>query len=470
MNANTELGMVGLGVMGRNLLLNIADHEFPVAGFDRDEAKIAQLEKERGERHILAARDLQQLAASLRRPRAIMMLVPAGSAVDSVVSDLLPFLERGDILIDGGNSHFSDTDRRQKDLLEKGIHLLGVGVSGGEYGARHGPSIMPGGAEEAYQRVRPIFEAAAARVGNDPCVAWLGPDSAGHFVKMVHNGIEYALMELIAESYDFMKRGLGLGNDDLRKVYRRWNEGVLGSFLMEITAHILGHKDERSGDFLVDRILDAARQKGTGMWTSQDALEQQVPVPSIDMAVVLRNLSAMKDERLQASAKLRGPAPGITGGRKDFIDRLEKALNAGFILAFAQGMAFLHQASASHGYRLRLEEVARIWRGGCIIRADLLEDIGKAFRTRPDLPNLLLHEVFGGKVTALQDDLRFVVGAAAQQGIPAPCMMASLAYFDSYRSAHLPANLIQAQRDYFGSHTYERVDAKGSFHTEWNRE
>jgi 6-phosphogluconate dehydrogenase len=470
MTAKAELGMVGLGVMGRNFLLNIADHGFPVCGFDRDEEKIRQLERERGARKVTGVKSLQELAASLSRPRAVMLLVPAGNAVDSVIGEILPSLEQGDILIDGGNSHYSDTDRRLKELQEKKIHFLGVGVSGGEYGARHGPSIMPGGPREAYERVRPIFEAAAARVEEDPCVVWLGPGSAGHFVKMVHNGIEYALMELIAESYDLLKRGLELSNDELQAVYRRWNEGALNSFLVEITADIFGQKDERSEEFLIDRILDAARQKGTGMWTSEDALEEQAPVPAIDMAVVARNLSSLKEERERASEALRGPDPRIPENRGRLVDRIENALHAAFILSFAQGMAFLGRASSDHNYGLKLDEVARIWRGGCIIRAALLEEVRKAYRERPELPNLLLDQSLGGKVVALQEDLRFIVGLSSKHGIPSPGLMASLGYFDGYRSARLPANLIQAQRDYFGSHTYERMDAVGSFHTEWNRE
>ena len=469
MAKEAELGMVGLGVMGRNLLLNIADHDFAVAGFDRDAQKVGQLKEEGGSGKVLAVGSIQALTAALRRPRAVMMLVPAGEAVDSVMRDLAPFLEPGDILIDAGNSHFSDTDRRQKEMQKKGLHFLGVGVSGGEYGARHGPSIMPGGEREAYERLRPILEAAAARVDDEPCVVWLGPGSAGHFVKMVHNGIEYALMELIAESFDLMRRGLELSNDELQAVYRRWNDGALNSFLVEITADIFGQRDERSEDFLIDRILDAARQKGTGMWTSEDALEEQAPVPAIDMAVVARNLSALKEERRRASEALRGPDPRIPENRGRLVDRIENALHAAFILSFAQGMAFLARASAEHDYGLKLDEVARIWRGGCIIRSALLEEIRRAYRRRPDLPNLLLDEGLGGKVVALQEDLRFIAGLAAKHGIPAPGLMACLGYFDGYRSARLPANLIQAQRDYFGSHTYERVDAEGTFHTEWNR-
>jgi 6-phosphogluconate dehydrogenase len=470
MDQKYDIGMVGLGVMGRNLVLNMADHGYSVAGFDKDESKVQALQAEADDRDVQGARTMQEFIGLLRTPRAVMMLVPAGPPVDSVIRDVLVYLEKGDLIIDGGNSHFPDTDLRAKTLAGKGIHYLGVGISGGESGARHGPSMMPGGPKEAYERVRPIFEACAAHVNGDPCVTYLGPGSAGHYVKMVHNGIEYGLMQLIAETYDLMKRGLGLGDDELHAVYDRWNQAELNGYLMEIAAKIFLHVDEKTGKRLIDVILDQAKQKGTGMWTSQDAMEQQVPVPTIDVAVAMRNLSAYEDERIAASKKLSGPQPGYAGDRDAFVERLRNALYAAMIVTYAQGMAQLRVASEVNQYHLDLEAVARIWRGGCIIRAALLKKMRAAYKARPDLPNLLVDPDLGQAVEMRQDDLRAVVRAAAGLGIPTPGLMVSLAYFDGYRSAWLPANLIQAQRDFFGAHTYERVDAKGVFHTQWEKE
>jgi len=464
-----QIGMVGLGVMGRNLLLNMADHGYAVAGYDKDESKVKALENEASGREILAASEITSFVESLRKPRAIMMLVPAGGAVDSVIHDLLPHLEKGDLIIDGGNSHFTDTDRRAKDMDQKGLAYLGVGISGGESGARHGPSMMPGGHREAYERIRPIFEAAAAHVKSDACVTYLGPGSAGHYVKMVHNGIEYGIMQLIAESYDLMKRGLGLSNDELHAVYNRWNQAELNGYLMEITANIFLQEDDKSNKRLIDMILAEAKQKGTGMWTSQDAMTVQVPVPTIDMAVVMRNMSAYAAERKEASQVLTGPQASFQGERQAFIEQLRNALYASVILTYAQGMAQLRTASSENHYDLDLEAVARIWRGGCIIRAALLEDIRSAFKARRDLPNLLLDKKFGQAVSNRQKDLRSVIQSASGLGLPIPGMMSALSYFDAYRSAWLPANLIQAQRDYFGSHTYERVDEEGVFHTHWEQ-
>jgi 6-phosphogluconate dehydrogenase len=469
MSGEYDIGMVGLGVMGRNLVLNMADHGYAVAGYDKDESKVGSLKEEAGDRSVRGAETMEEFIGLLRTPRAVMMLVPAGPPVDSVIRDLLPHLEQGDLIIDGGNSHFPDTDLRAKTLADKGILYLGVGISGGESGARHGPSMMPGGSKEAYERVRPIFEDTAAHVDGDPCVTYLGPGSAGHYVKMVHNGIEYGLMQLIAESYDLMKRGLGMSDDEMHAVYDRWNQGELNGYLMEITAKIFVHVDEKTGKRLIDVILDQAKQKGTGMWTSQDAMEKGVPVPTIDVAVAMRNLSAFEDERIAASKKLPGPRPEYKGDREAFIKRLRRALYAAMIGAYAQGMAQLRIASDANDYGLDLEAVARIWRGGCIIRAALLEEIRAAYKANPDLPNLLVDPDLGGAAMARQDDLRAVVRAAAELGIPAPGLMVSLAYFDGYRSAWLPANLIQAQRDFFGAHTYERIDEKGRFHTRWEQ-
>lgn len=465
-----ELGMVGLGVMGRNLLQNMADHGYRVVGYDQDVSKVQALQAEAEERAIRGAESLEEFVSLLQTPRAIMMLVPAGKPVDSVIGDLLPYLEARDLIIDGGNSYFKDTDLRGVTVADKGILYLGVGISGGSHGARFGPSMMPGGPKDAYERVRPIFEAVAAHVNGDPCVTYLSPASAGHYVKMVHNGIEYGFIQLIAETYDLMKRGLGLSDDQLHAVYKRWKQRELNSYLLEITVDIFLQVDEKTGKRLIDVILDEAKQKGTGMWTSQDAMDLQMPVPTIDIAVAMRNLSAFESERVEASQVLTGPKATFKGDRQGFIKKLGNALYAAMIITYAQGMAQLTRASDTYDYDLDLEAVARIWRGGCIIRAALLEEIRAAYRRQPDLPNLLIDSELRQRVMTRQADLRAVVRTAAELGIPAPGLMVALAYFDGYRSAWLPANLIQAQRDYFGAHTYERIDEKGTFHTEWRKD
>ena len=465
-----EIGMVGLGVMGRNLLLNMADHGFSVAGYDKDATKVAALRQEAENRDIRGEADIKEFIGSLCKPRAVMMLVPAGPPVDSVINDLLAHLQPGDLIIDAGNSYFKDTDVRLRNLAAKGIQFLGVGVSGGEEGARHGPSIMPGGPKKAYERVRSVLEAVAARVSGDPCVTYLGPGSAGHFVKMVHNGIEYGVMQLLAEAYDLMKRSLSMNDDEMGETYALWNKGELNGYLVEITGHIFSRQDEKTGKRLLDEILDVAEQKGTGMWTSQSAMELQVPIPTIDLAVVMRDLSVFEGQRKKASVILRRPLRSLRGDRDAFLTSLRGALYAAMILTYAQGLAVLTAASDKLEYHLNLEAVARIWRGGCIIRAALLEDICAAFRAQPDLPNLLLDANLSRKVMVHQEDLRRVVCQAAESGVPVPGLMVSLGYLDAYRSAWLPANLIQAQRDYFGAHTYERIDSKGTFHTEWEKE
>ncbi len=465
-----EIGMVGLGVMGRNLVLNIADHGYSVSGYDKDLSKVQELQTDAESRDVNAAKSLEEFVDSLSKPRVIMMLVPAGKIVDNVIHELIPHLERGDLIIDAGNSHFKDTDLRSTGLTEKGVLYMGVGVSGGEDGARNGPSLMPGGSPEAYERVKPIFEAVSAHVDGVPCVAYLGSGSAGHYVKMVHNGIEYGLMQLIAESYDLMKRGLGLSDEEMAGVYSNWNESELNAYLIEISAQILHKVDDRTGKQMLDVILDKSEQNGTGMWTSQDAMDIQVPVPVIDAAVSRRNLSSLKSERVGASNALKVQNTYFEGDQNAFLVQLKGAIYASMIMTFAQGMAQLHTASQVYGYNLNLEDVARIWRGGCIIRAGLLEDIRTAFHTQPDLPNLLNDKHLSQLVISKQDDLRAVVSLAVKLGLPVPGLMASLAYFDGYRSAWLPANLIQAQRDDFGAHTYERVDARGHFHTNWEQE
>ena len=468
-DAKCAIGMVGLGVMGRNLVLNIADHGFAAAGYDTDQKQLDAMRKETGDRKIKVAANVADFVALLSKPRAVMMLVPAGPPVDSVIHDVLPHLETGDLIIDAGNSYFKDSDLRAHVLAAKGIQFLGVGVSGGEEGARHGPSIMPGGPKDAYERVRPIFEAASAKVNGDPCVTWLGPGSAGHYVKMVHNGIEYAIMQLIAETYDLMKRGLGLNDDEIHDVYTSWNTGELNGYLIEITGNIFAKKDDDTGKRLIDEILDVAAQNGTGLWTSQSAMELRTPTPTIDLAVAMRDMSVFEQQRTEAAAIYTPPAQRFHPVGEDFLAKLGRALNTAIIASFAQGFALMAAASAKFESNLDLESIARIWRGGCIIRAALLDNIGAAYRTRRDLPNLLLDPTISGKIIAGMDDLRHVVSHAANSGIPAPGMMVSLGYLDAYRSAWLPANLIQAQRDYFGSHTYERIDTKRSVHTEWER-
>jgi len=469
-NKRCDLGLIGLGVMGRNFLLNVADHGFSLTGYDLDADKAKQLNKEKSDAHnIHPAGDLADFIAKLRRPRVIMLLVPAGAPVDSVLEQLTPRVDQGDLIIDSGNSHFKDTDRRSDKLEGQGLVFMGMGMSGGEYGARYGPSIMPGGPREAYGRVENILSQAAAQVDGEPCVAYLGKGSAGHYVKMVHNGIEYGIMQLIGETYDLMNRGLGLTAHDLHGIYRSWSSQELASYLVEITSHIFATTDEKTGKPLVEVILDAAKQKGTGKWTEWDATDLQVPTPTIDAAVTMRNLSSLKRERQQAAEQLRGPAAPYGGDQQKFVGQLKDALYSSMILTYAQGMALLRRASTHYGYGLDLATVARIWRGGCIIRAALLEDILSVFNSSPDLPNLLLNRNFAQEVILRQNQLRAVVSAAVQMGLPVPALAASLSYFDGYRSDRLPANLIQAQRDYFGSHTYERSDEEGTFHTQWRQ-
>ncbi len=464
-----QIGMIGLGVMGRNLLLNMADHGYAVAGYDRNPEQVAALVREGAGKPVIAETELAAFLKRLKLPRAVMLLVPAGGPVDAVITELLPLLARGDLIIDGGNSYFEETERRCRDLSQQGFPFLGVGVSGGEEGARRGPSLMPGGAREAYPRVQKLLEAIAASVDGVPCVAWLGSGSAGHYVKMVHNGIEYGLMQLIAESYDLMKRGLGLDNQRLQEVYRGWNRGALNGYLMEITADIFGQIDDRTGHDRIDVILDAARQKGTGMWIAQNAMTLQVPIPIIDMAVMMRDLSGFKEQRERVALELGSAVQPFEDDPEELLPALEQALYAAMILTFGQGLALLHKASEVRDYGVDLAEVTRIWRGGCIIRAALLDGLRAAYLRNPGLANLLFDPHLAQEVLAREQDLRRVVSAAVRSGVPVPGLMAALAYLDGYRSARLPANLIQAQRDYFGAHTYERIDAAGKFHSEWQR-
>ena len=466
-----EIGVVGLGVMGSNLALNLVEHGFPVIGLDRNVPKAdAFRETAHRLRADIAADGTTEIAAfisKLRRPRVVLLLLPAGPAVDTMIEQLLPHLQRQDILIDGGNSHFSDTDRRMMQLAKSCVQFVGMGISGGESGARHGPSLMPGGSKAAWERMRPMLEAIAARVGNDPCVARLGRNAAGHYVKMVHNGIEYGLMQLIAESYDLMKRGLGLTPEKMQAVFAEWARGEMSGFLIEITADILTRRDPENGGYLVDKILDAARQKGTGMWTSQEAMAQQVPVPVIDAAVSMRGLSDYKEQRVEASRRF-----GDTERRNDvnpdvLLAHLGRALYGAMILTYAQGLHLLHRGGRERHYGIPLGDVARVWRGGCIIRAKLLEDLRAAYARNPKLDNPIFDETLAAHLTACADGLRQMVQFAARAGVPAPGFMAALSYHDAWRSAVLPANLIQAQRDYFGAHKVERVDRPGVYHIAW---
>jgi 6-phosphogluconate dehydrogenase len=464
-----DIGIVGLGVMGSNLALNMERHGFGVAGYDLDPAKAKAFSSgPAAGKNVELADSPDGLMAILQRPRRVLLMVPAGAAVDSAIAHLKAHLQSGDILIDGGNSFFLDTERRSKALASEGFRLIGTGVSGGEEGALRGPSIMPGGPPDAWEALAPILRAIAAKAEDgEPCVEYMGPGGAGHFVKMVHNGIEYGDMQLIAEVYDLLSRGLGMTAAELHNVFQEWNQGVLKSYLIEITAAVLAKTDPDTGKPLVDAILDEAQQKGTGKWTSQTALDIGAPIPTINAAVESRILSALKAERVTASRVLRGPSPQYGGDRQRLIDAARDALYASKITSYAQGIGLLRLASAEYAYSLKPGDIAKIWRAGCIIRASLLGDIMGAFRRNPALASLLLDDAFREAIHERQAAWRYVVQAAIGMGVPVLAMSASLAYFDAYRSERLPANLTQAQRDYFGAHTYRRVDKPGTFHTEW---
>ena len=466
---NYKIGVVGLGVMGHNLALNMERNGYPVAGYDLDTAKVkAFLAGPAAGKNIAGVDSPTALVASLEKPRRILIMVPAGSPVDSAIALLKPRLEPGDILIDGGNSFFLDTEKRNKELEAQGFNFIGTGVSGGEEGALWGPSLMPGGQREAWEATAPILRAIAAKADDgQPCVEYMGPRGAGHYVKMVHNGIEYGDMQLIAEIYDVLHRGLGLTGQDLHAIFTEWNTGELKSYLVEITADIFTKMDEETGGPLLDLILDEAQQKGTGKWASQNALDVGAPIPTINAAVESRILSSLKSQRLSASRVIRGPLPAYKGDRQRLIDAARSALYASKITSYAQGLGLLKIASDEYKYDLQLGEIAKIWRAGCIIRANLLGDIMAAYQRDPALINLLLDEAFRTAVESRQADWRFVVQTAVGLGIPVLALSASLAYFDAYRSERLPANLTQAQRDYFGAHTYRRIDREGVFHTEW---
>ncbi len=464
-----DIGLIGLGTMGRSLVLNLTDHNYSVAGFDRDAAQGILLRKEATDRNVMVSASLGEFVNSLKPPRVIILLVPAGKTVDEVINELIPVLTENDLLMDWGNSHFTDTNIRTNQLAKSAIHFMGVGISGGEYGARYGPSIMPGGPKIVYERVASVLEAISAKVKGEPCVKWLGSGSAGHYVKMVHNGIEYGLMQLISESYHLLKVIAGFSNEELQRVFSKWNTGLLESFLIKITADLFSQKDELTDRSLIDLILDRAQQKGTGGWTSEDAINLQVPIPVVDAAVSMRNLSVLKEERELAQMKLKGPAVKIRPEDKELLIILEQGLYFSMICTYAQGFALLRSASKKYKYDLNLSSIASIWRGGCIIRSSLLEEVRSAFSLQRDLPNLLMDQVVSERIMRSQKGVRSVIGLAVENGIPVPALMSSLAYYDSYRSGWLPANLIQAQRDNFGAHTYERTDRKGVFHTQWNQ-
>lgn len=532
--SNSQFGMVGLGTMGRNFLLNVAEHGFSAVGYDLGADKRALLLEEGAGFPVETAESLAELAAKLERPRKIMLLVPAGKIVDSVIADLLPFLEAGDIVIDGGNSHFLETEQREAFLAGKQIEFLGMGVSGGEKGARYGASLMPGGKREVYEYLRPIFEAVAAKVNGEPCVTHIGAGSSGHFVKMVHNGIEYGLMQILAETYDFMLRVLNMNYDEMSETFAKWNDSELNSFLVEITADVLDKIDADTGKPLVEMVLDKAAQKGTGKWTSQAAMDFGVPIPTIDSAVAMRQISAQKEVRIliakkygskplpeaenlhttdgqtvtsepvfdmkaaraarevetvvteqhkailpsQAIKNLETKVGDNHGTHKNtklreefsaqtekFLEELKNALLNSFITTYAQGLSLLQTVSVEKNYNLNLAEIAKIWRGGCIIRSALLEEMRRAYTECPTLPNLLLDDNFALILNARREDWRSIVEKFTESRIPVLCLSSALAYFDAFRSERLPANLIQAQRDFFGAHTYQRTDKEGIFHT-----
>jgi 6-phosphogluconate dehydrogenase len=461
-------GMIGLGVMGRSLLLNMADHGFAVAGHDKDAGKVTSLNEEAGDRDAKGFSDVKEFIQSLTTPRAIMMLVPAGKIVDSVIEELSPLLDKGDILIDGGNSHFTDTNRRVEELEAKGLHFFGMGVSGGEEGARKGPSMMPGGDKQAYNVMKPIFEAIAAKVDGVPCVTYIGPGASGHFVKMVHNGIEYGIMQLLAETYEIMKKGLKLDNETIGKVFTEWNEGRLQSFLLDITKDIFAFKAPGTDHLLLDDIKDEARAKGTGKWTSQSAMDLQAPIPTVDTAVAMRDLSKYKSLRTKAAGIYSTQDhQAIEGNVDELLTALEQAFYFTMIISYAQGMHMLSNASTEYKYDLKLDEIAKIWRGGCIIRSKFLENIYGAYGKDQSLEHLLLDSDVAAIVEGTLPGIRKIVSTAVTAGIAAPAYAASLSYFDAFRSERMPSNLTQAQRDYFGAHTYELIGKEGTFHTQW---
>ena len=464
-------GIYGMGTMGRNLLLNMADHGFAVSGYNRHSDKLKLLEEESKGNGVKSFTVLSEFIQSLKSPKAIMVLVPAGKVTDEVIAELVPLLNTGDIIIDGGNSNFKDTERRLKSLEERGLHFIGTGISGGEEGARYGPSMMPGGNKQAYQQVKPIFEKIAAQVNGEPCVTYIGGGGAGHFVKMVHNGIEYALMQLIAETYEILKKGLHLDNENIHRIFLQWNKGRLQSFLLEITADIFSFKNTKGTHLLLDNIKDEAKAKGTGKWTSQVAMDLNLPIPTIDTAVSMRDLSKFKALRTQAAADYPDLVSGPLTDKPDvYLAHIEQAFYFSMVIAYAQGMHLISKASEFYNYKIEPDKIAKIWRGGCIIRSSFLEIIYDAFKKNSALEHLLLDEAVQSTIKKSLYDIRTVVSGAVIHGIAAPAYAASLNYFDAFRNEKMPSNLIQAQRDYFGAHTYEVIGKDAVFHTEWNRE
>ena len=474
MSSEPRFGLTGLATMGANLARNVARHDIPVAVHNRTAGRMHKfLDEHASEGPLTGHESVEDWIGALPRPRVLMSMVKAGEATDAVIDEIAPHLDEGDILIDGGNAYYRDTQRRHRALAQKAIHFLGVGVSGGEEGALNGPSIMPGGDREPYEEaVKPIFEAIAASVDGTPCCTYVGPDGAGHYVKMVHNGIEYADMQLIAESYDLLRHGAGLGVSEIAQQFKAWNESELESFLIEITARVLEKADEATGKPLVDVILDAAEQKGTGRWTAQDALELGVPLTAISEAVFARTLSALKDQREAAARRLAGPLAAGDGARgsDSLVEDLEHALYASKIVSYAQGFTQIAEAADSEGWNIDLGAMATIWRAGCIIRARFLDRIREAYAREPGLANLMLAEFFADALEQAQGPWRRVVARAAELGIPAPAFSSALAYYDGYRRARGPASLIQGLRDLFGAHTYRRVDRKGTFHVMWGED
>ncbi|WP_207696362.1 6-phosphogluconate dehydrogenase, decarboxylating [Enterococcus sp. DIV0212c] len=468
-----QFGVVGMAVMGKNLALNIESRGYSVALFNRTGSKTTDVVEEHPDKNFKATYTIEEFVDSIEQPRRIMLMVQAGFATDATIQELLPHLDKGDILIDGGNTFFKDTIRRNEELANSGINFIGTGVSGGEEGALKGPSIMPGGQKEAYELVAPILEKISAKAEDgEPCVTYIGPNGAGHYVKMVHNGIEYGDMQLIAESYDLMKNILGVSVDEMAEIFKEWNKGELDSYLVEITADILTRKDdEGTGQPIVDVILDAAGNKGTGKWTSQSALDLGVPLPLITESVFARFISAYKDERVKASKVLAKPeAPAYEGDKEELIEKIREALYFSKIMSYAQGFAQLRVASEDYEWDLPFGKIAKIWRAGCIIRAQFLQKITDAYDKNPTIENLLLDEYFIDITKKYQQSVRDVVSIAVQAGVPVPTFASAIAYYDSYRSERLPANIIQAQRDYFGAHTYQRTDKEGTYHYSWYNE
>ena len=464
-----QIGVVGMAVMGKNLALNIESRGYSVALYNRTGAKTEAVVNEHPEKNFKATYTIEEFVQSLEKPRRIIMMVQAGKGTDATIQALLPHLDKGDILVDGGNTFFKDTMRRNEELANSGINFIGTGVSGGEEGALKGPSIMPGGQKEAYDLIAPVLEQISAKAEDGaPCVTYIGPNGAGHYVKMVHNGIEYGDMQLIAESYDLLKNVLGLSNEELAETFATWNKGELDSFLMEITADILTRKDDLgTGKPIVDVILDAAGNKGTGKWTSQSALDLGVPLPLITESVFARFISTYKEERVNASQKFLKTQFEFQGDKAEFVEKIRQALYFSKIMSYAQGFAQLRQASKEYDWQLPFGEIAKIWRAGCIIRAQFLQKITDAYEKNDDLENLLLDDYFFDITVKYQQAVRDVVALAVQAGVPVPTFSSAIAYFDSYRAEKLPANIIQAQRDYFGAHTYKRTDREGIFHYNW---